>query len=444
MIDTPTDIIDRIQKAGIIGAGGGGFPTHIKFSSRVDTVIANGIECEPLLKSDKAVLMERTYSVIEGVQLALKATGASRGFIAVKGVYQDVVDAVKKELPKDGSIKLHLLEDYYPAGDEFLTVYDVTGRVIPSGGIPLDVGVLVHNVLTLSQVAEAVNGKPVTERPITVTGAVRNPQVLTAPIGTLYEDLIQAAGGTLHDSDVLMDGGPMMGDIVQNPGMGISKTTSGIIALPGDHFIIRLKSITISQMVKKSKAACCQCIRCSDLCPRNLIGHPLFPHKTMRTIDYNQSYPTEHITSAFLCSQCGLCELVACDSMQLSPRKVYAEYKRLLSSKGIKNPLKGTSSHVLSSLEYRKVPISLIIKKIGLSEYVKNTPSMGSFSPHRVRIPITRHIGEPAISQVKPGQKIKSGNIIAVTPPGKTGAVYHASISGEVTDITNSYIEIMQ
>jgi Na+-translocating ferredoxin:NAD+ oxidoreductase RnfC subunit len=439
---TAQEIVEAVQKAGVIGAGGGGFPTHIKLNAKVDTLIANGSECEPLLASDKTLLKEKPHLVIEGMKYAVAATGAKTGYIAVKGHYKDAVAAVEGVLPRDGGIKIHLLENYYPAGDEFLTVYDVTGRIIPEGGLPLHVGVVVGNVLSLAQVADAVNGKPVTERPVTVTGSVHRPQVVIVPIGTTYRDLIELAGGTLNPGDVLMDGGPMMGMIVEDPDRGIAKTTCGVVALPEDHFIIRMRKTTISQMVKKSKAACCQCYRCTDLCPRNLIGHALHPHMTMRTIDYNLSEPTDHITSTFLCSQCGVCELVACDFMLLSPRRVYAEYKSLLVSRGVKNPHTRSDISIIHEYESRKVSIPTVIKKLGLSEYVKDTPFCGYKSPARVRIPLNRHTGVPAMPGVVPGEKVKMGDVIAASPLDKVGAVYHASIAGKVTEVTLDWIEI--
>lgn len=439
---TVKEIIDSVHRAGVIGAGGGGFPAHIKLNANVDTVIANGSECEPLLASDKTLLKENAWLVVEGVKIAMTATGAKKAYIAIKGHYKDAVAAVEKELPKDGSITVFQLENYYPAGDEFLTVYDVTGRVIPEGGLPLHVGVLVSNVLSLAQIAHALNGKPVTERPVTIAGSVAQPQVVTVPIGTSYNHLIQMAGGTLNPDDVLMDGGPLMGSIVTDRQQGIAKTTSGVIALPKDHFIINMKNTTLSQMVKKSKAACCQCFRCSDLCPRNLIGHNLYPHMTMRTIDYNLSEPTDHVTSAFLCSQCGVCELIACDFMLLSPRQVYAEYRKLLVAKGVKNPHTRSGLSVIPELEYRKVSLPMVIKKLGLSHLVKPTPSHGYQAVNRVRVPLTRHAGAPAMPKVVPGEKVSMGDVIAASPLDKIGTIHHASIAGKITDVTDQFIEI--
>lgn len=436
------EIIDAVRAAGVIGAGGGGFPTYIKLDSEVDTVIANGSECEPLLASDKTFIKERPHLVISGLRYAMTVTGAKKGYIAVKAHYKDAIAAIEKELPADGSIELFLLDNYYPAGDEFLTVYDVTGRVIPEGGLPLHVGVLVSNVLSLAQVAQAVDGKPVTERMVTITGSVREPGVVTVPVGTTYRDLIERAGGTINPDDVLMDGGPMMGRVVDDWEQGIGKTTSGVIALPVDHFIIRMKRTTLSQMVKKSKAACCQCFRCTDLCPRNLIGHKLYPHMTMRTIDYNLAELTEHVTSAFLCSQCGVCELIACDFMLLSPRQVYAEYRKLLSKKGIKNPHVRKELSIIPEYEYRKVSLPVIVKKTDLSKYCVHVPYRGHVEVNRVRISLNAHAGQPALPKVVPGEKVKMGDIIAASPLNGIGSIYHASITGTIQEIEETCIEI--
>lgn len=439
---TPEQIVNAVRQAGIIGAGGAGFPTQVKLNARVDTVIANGSECEPLLYTDKTLIKYAAELVIEGLKLAMLATGARQGFIAVKGHYEDVVAVLRRTIPKDAAIRLHLLENYYPAGDEFLTVYDVTGRVIPEGGLPLHVGVVVNNVTTLSQIAQAVQGKPVTERMLTITGEVARPQVVSVPIGATYADLIQIAGGTLVDKPVVIDGGPMMGKIVENLQAGIGKTTSGILVLPAEHFVVRMKSKSFAQMAKQSKAACCQCIRCTDLCPRNLLGHEIYPHMTMRTIDYNQTEPKQHITSAFLCSQCGMCELIGCDIMTLSPRKVYAEYRKQLVARGIQNPHKRSGFKISQEYESRKVAIPTVLKKLGLTQYARPLEFQDIKPVQRVRISLKDHIGVPAVPKVREGQKVTQGELLASSPEGKLGTSYHASIAGAVTSVTDNYIEI--
>ena len=442
MVRQPLDIADAVRKAGIIGAGGGGFPTHVKLKAKVDTVIANGSECEPLLGSDRAMMARRPDDVVEGLRAAMKATGASRGVIAVKAHYEDAVGALEKALPPDGSVRLHLLDNYYPAGDEFLLVYEVTGKVIPEGGIPLHVGAVVNNVVTLIQVAQAMSGKPVTDRTVTLAGEFNDPKIVTVPVGTTYSDLVEMGGGLKAPGAVLMDGGPMMGKIVEDPDDGIAKTTSGLVALPPDHFIIRFALKPLSHMIKQSKAACCQCFRCSDMCPRNLIGHELYPHMTMRTIDYNQDEPTRHVTSAFLCSLCGVCELVACDFMLLSPRKIFAAYRRELLARKIKNPHVRSGFTVRGQFENAKVSIPMLMKKVDLLRYDGEFPFVGKQSVEKVRIPLGRHTGAPAVPSVKKGDKVRMCDVVAATPADKLGAVYHASMAGTVTEVTARWVEI--
>lgn len=435
-------IADAVKLAGVVGAGGGGFPTYVKFQSKADTVIANGSECEPILATDKTFLKIKSHLVIEGLLLAMKSTGSSRGAIAIKEHYKDVVDAIKSAIPKGSKIEVTLLENYYPAGDEFMLVYDVTGRAIPEGGLPINVGVVVNNVVTLAQVAEAVNGKPVTRRFLTIAGEVKKPCVVSAPIGSTYKDLVALAGGQTIEDAVLIDGGPMMGKIVGDWEMGIAKTTSGILVLPRDHFVVQTKERSLSREMKRSKSACCQCFRCTDLCPRSNLGHDLFPHMTMRTIDYNQSEPTAHITSAFLCSQCGMCEMVACDIMNLSPRRLYAEYRKQMVQKGFKNPHAKKDFAVRESYKDRKVSIPMVLKKIGMQKYAVKTEFIGDIEVDVVRIPLKKHTGAPVVPVVKLKSSVKQCDVVAASPQDKLGTFYHASISGTVTEVNEDFVEI--
>jgi Na+-translocating ferredoxin:NAD+ oxidoreductase RnfC subunit len=446
MNTTSEQIIQAGMQAGVTGTWGSGLPFHVSLNSRVETVIANGGESEPLLVSDKTLLTEKAYRVVTGLRHAMTASGAKSGVVAIRESREDAVNSVEKYLPEDGSIRVHKLKDYYPAGDECLAVFEITGKVIPEGSFPASVGIMVSNVLALAQLADAVEGKPVTERPVTIAGSVNKPQVATVPIGTTYNDLIQMAGGALNASDVLIDGGPMMGTIVSDRHQGISKSTTGVIALPQDHFVIRMRTTSASQMVKKSKAACNQCGQCTDLCPRRLLGHGIAPHEVMRTIDYNLSEPAAVITSSFLCSDCGLCELMACDTMELSPRAIYKEYRKLLIQKGIQNPHKNSQIAPLKELQFRKVPIHTMIQRLELSPYISGIPSTGFWKPHRVRIPLDSHQGIPAAPVVGPGDRVTKNDVIAVSPfvneSDEAGTVCHASIGGIVKDVTGKWIEI--
>lgn len=438
------DIIAAVYQAGVIGAGGGGFPTHAKLKAQVDTIVVNGSECEPLLKSDKAMMLQKADQLIMGLHFSMQATGAKRGIIGVKSHYADVVEALEKALPDDKSITLLLLDNYYPAGDEFILVYEATGRIIPEGGIPLHVGVVVHNAISLIQIHDAMNGKPVTERAVTIAGEVKNPQIITVPIGTSYRTLIELAGGVTTENPVLIDGGPMMGRMVDDWNNGINKTTSGVLVLPDDHFVIRQAKKPLEQVMKQAHSACCQCFRCTDLCPRNLLGHAIYPHKTMRSISYREAEQSENITSAFLCSQCGMCELIACDFMRLSPRRIYAAYRKALVEKGIKNPHNKKIEQVQSSFIDRKVSIPMMLRKLDLLKYNVAIPDKGSKIVKQVRVHLNKHIGMPAKPIVRVNQSVHRCEAIAKTPDGQLGAIYHAPIDGMVTRIDEHIIEITQ
>ena len=444
MNKTPEQIIELVRNAGVVGAGGAGFPTYLKLQAKVDTVIINGSECEPLLYSDKALLLDRPGDVIEGLKSAMKATGAKEGVIAVNGHYRNIADSIQKIISSpDQNIRVHLLNDYYPAGDEFLMVYDITKKVIPEGGLPTAVGVSVINAMTAAQIHHAVNGKPVTERLVTITGEVHEPKVVQVPIGTPYSELIKLAGGSKLKNYAVLDGGPMMGNLISQLENGISKTTTGIIILPLDHFVIQMKTKSSKQMVKLSKAACCQCSQCTDLCPRNLLGHEINPDLAMRSIDYNMSEPSSHVTSAFLCSQCGLCELVACDSKFLSPKKIYAEFKKQLIQAGIKNPHQRSGFSVHSQFENRKVSTEMLMKKLGISHYYAHLPMKSTANEMPiVKIPTQRHKGAPSIVTVNIGQQVRRGDVISMSPADQQGSIYHASMHGKISDITESFVEI--
>ena len=182
-------------------------------------------------------------------------------------------------------VQLHLMDSFYPAGDEQVVVYEVTGKVVPPAGIPLDVGAIVDNVATIIAVADAVSGIPFTEKYLTVTGEVREPSVLKVPVGTSFAQCIEMAGGTTSDKVMVVSGGPMMGapmswEAAMNA--SVTKTTSGILVLPEDGAIDRRRKTQLNHMLNRAKAACIQCTFCTQLCPRHMLGHPLQPHRIMR------------------------------------------------------------------------------------------------------------------------------------------------------------------
>ncbi len=230
--------VTAIQKAGVVGAGGGGFPTHVKAGASADIVLANGAECEPLLRADTELMLLDPERVVRGLAIVRDSVGAARAVIALKKKNTRALEAITGALPRDGRVELLPLSNVYPAGDEFLLVFEATGRVVPEGGIPLDVGVVVSNVTTLAQVADAVEGRPVIERMVTVQGEVAEPATFVAPIGTPVEELIAGAGGATCSDRAVVDRRPDDGTPMAGGGEPTTKTVAGVIVLPADHQLV--------------------------------------------------------------------------------------------------------------------------------------------------------------------------------------------------------------
>ena len=222
-----------------------------------------------------------------------------------------------------------------------MLVQQVTGRSVPERGLPLDVGCVVENVGTVLAVSDALEGIPVTEKFLSVTGAVKSPVMFRVPIGTPVRDVLQKAG-TLTGQYAVILGGPMMGKILAEEQdisrAVVTKTTGNLLVLPKDHYLVRRTLMPREKMVRRATAACIQCRMCTDLCPRYLIGHEVYPHRTMRNL-WRQSAITDEkefeqcFGSAANCCNCGVCEMFACP-MGLSPRKMNEYAKELLRERG--------------------------------------------------------------------------------------------------------------
>ncbi|MBC7223693.1 MAG: SLBB domain-containing protein, partial [Anaerolineae bacterium] len=400
-------IVEAVRKAGVVGAGGAGFPTHVKLQSQVGLVIANGAECDPLLASDQRLMERHAARIVRGLRLAMEATGAERGVVALKRVYAKAVEAMQRAMAREPDISLHLMESYYPAGDEFVLVYEVTGRIIPETGLPLQVGCVVQNVGTLFHVAEAEKGAPVTHRAVTVAGEVEKPGIYWVPIGTSVAFLLERAGGLrmpLDDVGVVL-GGPMMGRLTSSLDEPIRKTTSGILVLPKTTATVRALSRPLTSWVRRGRSTCDQCRDCTDLCPRHLLGHNFRPHEVMRAINYGLTDQPDIITGAVMCCECRLCEAYACP-LDLSPMAAYRQIKAQLRAAGWRNERHkrwDLTPHPFR--EHRHVPTHRLIARLGLTAYEDQPLPFHprALEPKEVCIPLQQHIGVPAFPVVKDG-----------------------------------------
>ena len=439
------DIVDKIRAAGVVGAGGAGFPTHVKVQFEVEQVLGNGASCEPLLVSDPYLIEHQTDLILEGLSTVMDCTNAGKGTICIKSKHRAALEKLKTTVAGNGHarhINVFELDDYYPAGDEFILVNEVVGEVVPEGGIPLNVLVVVCNVESLLNISRAMAGDPVTDRYLTVCGEVRTPMVCKVPIGTPVAEVVQLAGGArIPDYGIVM-GGPMMGKVLAGDYEPVTKTTSGIIVLPPGHNIIRDKQKDIERMRFIAKAACTQCSRCTDLCPRNLIGHSLEPHKIMRHLAYQPGMEGEVLEDALICSECGVCEKFACP-MMLSPREINAVLKQKCLAEGVKRKAKRETYKVSPFFDNRKVPVKRLMERLEVTKYDTHPEFYGAeIQVAKVKIPLKQHLGEPAVSVVAAGDSVKKGEIIGEIPEGALGARVHASIDGTVTAVDDKNIVI--
>lgn len=432
-------LVEKVRRAGVVGAGGAGFPTHIKLSSKADTVIANGAECEPLLHKDAVVMEQFASEVVKGLQLAMEATGARQGYIGIKGKNQHAIDAVKSVCKGTSSIDVFLLGDYYPAGDEYDLVYTITGRLIPPGGIPIQVGVVVNNVETLLNIARAAEDKPVIKKTLTITGAVKKPCTITVPIGVTYRECIEVAGGTATDQPVLFIGGLMMGQVTEDLDTPVIKTSTGVVVLPRSHYIARRKLLPDESKSKIGKSACDQCRYCTEYCPRFLLGYPVEPHQVMRSLAFTATGSEYWNQFAALCCACGLCTLYACPE-GLYPKEACDDAKEEMRKSGIKwSGNREIKPHPMR--DGRRVPVKSLIKKLHIDEYNLPAPYLGEvLKPSRVVLPLKQSAGAPNIPIVKVGDSVKEGEQIGEVPKGALGAVIHSPIDGRVVSLNSEKI----
>jgi Na+-translocating ferredoxin:NAD+ oxidoreductase RnfC subunit len=424
--------LERIAELGIVGAGGAGFPTSVKLNTKVPQLLVNGAECEPLLHKDKELLLHHADDMLKGIRASMELAGCQEAVIGIKNKYHGVMDALRPKLPPD--MRIFPLSDSYPAGDEFVLVNDITKRVIPPGGLPKDVGAVVMNVETLMNIGI---DKPVTHKYLTVAGAVADPVTLSVPVGITLGEVIEAAGGaTVPDFGVLL-GGAMMGNLAQSLDQPVTKTLGGIIVLPADHNLIRRYRMPWAEIHQIGKAACDQCRFCTDLCPRYLLGHPIEPHAAMRALMFGKS--NEQLTAATLyCCECNLCSLFSCPE-DLDPKNVCVQGKPAAREQGLKFKGDPNDIEVHPMKDYRRVSTKRLILKLGLDNFRNVGPlTKHEFRPKKVVLPLKQHTGAPAVAQVKAGDRVKAGDLIAKPAEKALGARIHASIDGTVTDVSSS------
>ena len=291
----PNEIVAKIQSAGIVGMGGATFPAHVKLSvppgKKAEFLIINGVECEPYLTSDHRVMLERGEELLVGVSILAKALGVEKSYVGIENNKPDAIAHLQKLAASFSSIEIVPLKVQYPQGGEKQLIAAVTGREVPSGALPIDVGAVVQNASTAVAVYEAVQkNKPLIERVVTVTGkSVKSPKNLLARVGTPISTLLEAAGGLPEDARKVINGGPMMGRAMVNLDAPVTKGTSGVLVMSGE------------EAERQPASQCIKCAKCVSACPMGL--EPYLISKMSRRQMWEQ-LETERIAD---CIECGCC-----------------------------------------------------------------------------------------------------------------------------------------
>jgi electron transport complex protein RnfC len=306
------EALQRIRDAGIIGMGGAGFPAHVKLSpppnKPIDIIIADGAECEPYLTTDEAVMTEKPHLLVKGIAIVMKITGVNKAIIGMEDNKAGLIPMIEREVRLGnypGDIQVGLCKTLYPQGGEKMLIAALTGREVPSGGLPMDSGCIVSNVGTLVAIAEAFTlGKPLIDRDLTISGkACKNPKNIRVPIGTILTELPKEFMEIDYDRlRKVLYGGPMMGTAVPSPDVPIQKNTSGIILMTGE------------ELIAEEEGPCIRCGRCIRNCAIKL--SPVVMNNALEANDLDEAVNTGLLD----CIECGSCSYMCPSRIKLTQR----------------------------------------------------------------------------------------------------------------------------
>ena len=319
---TPKEIIEIIKEAGITGMGGAGFPAHVKLSppadKKIDTILVNGAECEPYLTADHRLMVEYPEKIVFGLKAIMKAVGVDRGIIGIEKNKPDAIQALREAAKDEPNIQIATLKVKYPQGDEKRLINAILGRVVPSGGLPMDVGAIVCNASSVKAMADAIlEGKPLYERIVTVTGhGIKEPKNLLAKIGTPFKNLIEQCGGfTENAPGKIIGGGPMMGIAQYSIDVPVIKGSNGVLVL------------TEEEAKPKLVQPCIKCGKCLQVCPVRLQPLYLADYSMKKNFEKAEEY------HALDCIECGGCSFICpakrplAESIRFAKREIIAKRK---------------------------------------------------------------------------------------------------------------------
>ncbi len=421
---------ELLQNAGIVGAGGAGFPTYAKLSEEADLLCVNCSECEPLMYTDFILNREEMSKIVKGAELIMAATNIKHTYLAIKVHRAEALGYEDGEVLGE-NVSIKYLPSVYPIGDEIGLIYETTGRLIKAGKLPITAGVIVMNAETVYNAYEAIEAdKPLTEKWVTIAGNIPEKFAVKAPIGMRVSEIFAKLGIKVDPDHVIIEGGPSMGSITSTDRALIRKTTKSILILPKTTRCVENKQINTDDMLRRAASACCGCTRCTDMCPRYQLGYPIEPHKLIRAAlnSVVEEHP-ELIATASLCCSCGVCAEVCCQD--ISPKDVIMSLKKTLSRNKIKFVAE-KDYPVNPDRPYRMIRSSKWKDMLGVLKFdAIPTYIPKKLTASRVEILTSQHIGAPSIPCVKVGDIVKEGDLIANAAEGLSVPQY-ASIAGKV------------
>lgn len=427
-----------IQEAGVVGAGGAGFPTHVKLADHIETVLINATECEPLLKTDFYLLEKERSRLEDTLAKIVEITGAKNGVIGIKKHTAELLGFTEEITI--GRVSYKFTGDVYPSGDEIVLIQETLGKTVPAGNLPISVGVVVLNAETLYNIANAMEEIPVTNKYLTVGGKTEKTYVLKVPVGTPVSYIFEKLGVVVPQDCSVLDGGPMMGNLINVNTAVVTKTTKSLLVIENHTLCIRLKTRSLSDALHRASGNCCGCRMCTDMCPRYLMGYPIEPHKIVQRLSA-KAMDTKTFLGAFYCSNCGVCQTIACPQ-NISPNRLFQRVKAELLKNGVKAKMMDSSTPVKERV-YRQVPVKRLVNRLGIRKYYRDEFEFVELPlPKEVSILTKQHIGARGETAVQVGDHVTVGQLLIKAPENALGAKIHSSVDGKVKNISESSITI--
>ncbi len=431
-----------LQKNGVVGAGGAGFPSFGKLTDGASFLVINAVECEPLMYTDLTLCGEKLEDIVTGMRAVMEYANIPTGLLCIKDYRALHLGLQDGQVLAEG-IQVKHVPNVYPMGDEINLIYTATGRLVQPGHLPISQGIIVYNAETVYNIGLAVrNDQPVIEKWLTIGGNVPEVLCVRVPIGMRVSDLLAKMKVVVPEHHVVIDGGPSMGAIISPATAVVTKTTKALLILPESAPAVANKQRSVEEYIRMAASLCCQCTRCTDMCPRHMLGFPIEPHKMVRaTISTAQASP-ELILTANLCCSCDICGTFAC-CQGISPMQVIKEFKSILGKNKMKY-MANPDDHfkVNPDREYRMLNAAKWKEMLGVAKYDRyptyvETPVTAS----KVEIKMSQHIGAPSVPSVAVGDSVVAGQMIASAGNGLSVPQY-ASISGHITYVDDKKIII--